>query len=385
MKSSFFLIFIAIVTVVYAFSHYYLYQRTIQLFAPPPSFKKWIAISYVILASFFIGGMFLEKLYPSLLSEWIYKIGTAYLPFLLYFLLVLLSIDLIRILNHFFHFLPLFSQHQKTLFGISAIVLVCVIVCIGHINAKHIRITRIPLTIHKTVNDNKNIKLLMASDIHLGAIIGESWEKKFLGIVEKEKPDLVLLCGDLIDGEVAPVLRQQLGKHIQEINPPLGLYAVSGNHEYIGNIETALSYLESIHIKVLQDEVLMLPNGIQLVGCKDIQSKYADPENPAKPLETLLENIDNTKPVIVMKHQPLALDEAADAGVDLHLSGHTHSGQLWPLNYITKAIYELSWGYMKKKNTHFYVTSGFGTWGPSVRLGNYPEVVVFTITFNTIN
>ncbi|MDD3281508.1 MAG: metallophosphoesterase, partial [Bacteroidales bacterium] len=194
-----------------------------------------------------------------------------------------------------------------------------------------------------------------------------------------------LLCGDLIDGEVAPLLRQQLGKHIQEINTPLGLYAVSGNHEYIGNIETALSYLESIHIKVLQDEVLMLPNGIQLIGCKDIQSKYADPKNPAKPLETLLENIDNTKPVIVMKHQPLALDEAADAGVDLHLSGHTHHGQMWPINYITNAIYELSWGYMKKKNTHFYVTSGFGSWGPSVRLGNYPEVVVFTITFNTIN
>lgn len=83
-----------------------------------------------------------------------------------------------------------------------------------------------------------------------------------------------------------------------------------------------------------------------------------------------------------MNHQPYNLDEAMNANVDLHLSGHTHHGQLWPFNYITKAMFELSWGYLKKGNTNFYVSSGYGTWGPSIRIGNRPEVVVFDVQFD---
>jgi len=84
-----------------------------------------------------------------------------------------------------------------------------------------------------------------------------------------------------------------------------------------------------------------------------------------------------------MNHQPFNLDEAVtEGGVDLHLSGHTHHGQLWPLNYITKAVFELSWGFLKKGDTNFYVSSGFGSWGPPVRLGNTPEVVVFNLKFD---
>lgn len=83
-----------------------------------------------------------------------------------------------------------------------------------------------------------------------------------------------------------------------------------------------------------------------------------------------------------MNHQPFNLKEAADEKVDLHLSGHTHHGQLWPINYITKAMFELSWGYLKKGDTNFYVSSGYGSWGPSVRVGNRPEVVVFNLKFD---
>ena len=98
-------------------------------------------------------------------------------------------------------------------------------------------------------------------------------------------------------------------------------------------------------------------------------------------LKDLIRGLDKTYPVIVMNHQPFNLDEAVDEQVDLHLSGHTHHGQLWPFNYITNAVFELSWGYLKKGNTNFYVSSGFGSWGPPVRLGNTPEVVVFNIKF----
>jgi predicted MPP superfamily phosphohydrolase len=268
---------------------------------------------------------------------------------------------------------------MKFRLGIAVFSIASVVVIGGHINALWINVKEIPIEIHKKIKGNPEVKILMASDIHLGALIGERREKKLLDIVREQKPDLVLLCGDLVDGEIAPVLRKNLGRHIQEINTPLGVYAILGNHEYIGGAEKTLPYLKSINIKVLIDSVVSLPNGIQLVGRNDRSSR--GPNQP-KPLSELLASVNPEYPVIVMNHQPFNLSEASDANIDLHLSGHTHNGQLWPFNYITKAIFELSWGYLKKGNTHFYVSSGYGTWGPPVRTGNRPEVVIFKLKFD---
>jgi predicted MPP superfamily phosphohydrolase len=161
----------------------------------------------------------------------------------------------------------------------------------------------------------------------------------------------------------------------------MGVYAIPGNHEYIGGIQKTLPYLESINIKELRDKVLVLPNGVQVIGRDDRDNRQMGEENRRKTLKELMVGLNKTFPVIVMNHQPFNLDEAVDEDVDLQLSGHTHHGQLWPLNYITKAVFELSWGYLKKGNTNFYVSSGFGSWGPPVRLGNTPEVVVFNLKF----
>jgi len=184
-----------------------------------------------------------------------------------------------------------------------------------------------------------------------------------------------------VDGDIASVLRKNLGKHLQEIKSAMGVYAIPGNHEYIGGIQKTLPYLESINIKELRDKVLILPNGVQVIGRDDRDNRQMGEENRRKTLKELMAGLDKSYPVIVMNHQPFNLEEAVDEGVDLHLSGHTHHGQLWPLNYITKAVFELSWGYLKKGNTHFYVSSGFGSWGPPVRIGNSPEVVVFNLKF----
>jgi hypothetical protein len=243
-------------------------------------------------------------------------------------------------------------------------------------------VKEIPLTLHKKVAGASQLKILMASDIHLGALIGEKQEMKLVRIINEQKPDLVLLCGDLVDGDIGPVLRKNLGKHIQEIRTPLGVYAIPGNHEYIGGIQNTLPYLQSINIKVLRDEVVTLPNGIQLVGRDDRDSRRMGGENNPHELKELTKDLDHAKPIIVMNHQPFHLQEAVDVGADLHLSGHTHNGQMWPFNFVTEAIFELSWGLKKKDETVFYVSSGFGSWGPPVRIGNSPEVVVFKITFD---
>jgi len=121
----------------------------------------------------------------------------------------------------------------------------------------------------------------------------------------------------LVDGEIAPVLRKNLGRHIQEISTPFGVYAISGNHEYIGGIDKTLPYLKSINIRMLLDEVITLPNGIQLVGRNDISS--GNGANARKSLAELTSGLDFSNPVIVLNHQPYNLQEAVDAKVDLQL------------------------------------------------------------------
>ncbi len=133
---------------------------------------------------------------------------------------------------------------------------------------------------------------------------------------------------------------------------------------------------------MLRDEVVTLPDGIQLVGRDDRDSRRMGGENNPHDLKVLTKDLDRSKPIIVMNHQPFHLDEAVEVGADLHLSGHTHDGQIWPFNYVTESIFELSWGLKQKGNTTFYVSSGFGSWGPPVRIGNSPEVVVFKLRFD---
>ena len=379
MRSTTFLIFFSIVLIIYGSVNYYLFARGLQAFSLNQPMRRWYIAIFWTIAAMFIVGSVLERTATSVFAEWIYRIGAFWMAYMLYLFMAVVLIDLVRMLNYFFHFLPPFSQLMRFRLGVIVFALATLVVVGGHINALWINVREIPLTIHKKVTGAQEVKILMASDIHLGALIGERREKHLLDIIKKQKPDLVLLCGDLVDGEIAPVLRKNLGGHIQEIKTPLGVYAISGNHEYIGGINKTLPYLKSINIQLLMDQTITLPNGIQLVGRKDRSAGRGS--NGLKPLSELLAGVDSLKPVIVMNHQPYNLEEATGVNVDLHLSGHTHHGQLWPFNYITKRMFELSWGLMKKGTTNFYVSSGYGTWGPPVRTGNRPEVVIFNLKF----
>jgi len=385
MKSMHFMIFLGIVLSIYFAVNSYIYVRGLQAFAITPSWRIIYKILFWVIAFSFIIGEILEHTSSSVLGEWVYRVGAFWTAFMLYLFIAVVLIDLVRIIDKLFPVIPQFIKQDpvkyKFVTGIVTFAAVSLIVLSGHINTLRTRVHQVPVHIRKTALSNPGMKILMASDIHLGALIGDRREHRLVQIIKKQKPDLVLLCGDLVDGDIAPVLRKNLGRHLQEINPPMGMYAIPGNHEYIGGISKTIPYLESINIKILRDEIVSLPNGVQLIG-RDDRDSYRPGFRGRKSLSQLTSQVDLSRPVIVMNHQPYNLDEAVKAGVDLQLSGHTHHGQMWPLNYITSAIFEKSRGYLRKNQTHFYVSSGFGTWGPPVRIGTAPEVVVFNVTFN---
>ena len=133
---------------------------------------------------------------------------------------------------------------------------------------------------------------------------------------------------------------------------------------------------------MLRDEYVLIENEIYIAGREDRSIKQFS-GRIRKPLEEIMNGIDKSKPIILMDHQPVKLIEAEKNGVDLQLSGHTHHGQLWPFNFITKKVYELSRGYKTRGSTQYYVSCGAGTWGPPIRTGSKPEIIEIELKFNT--
>jgi hypothetical protein len=195
-------------------------------------------------------------------------------------------------------------------------------------------------------------------------------------------PDVVLLPGDVIDEDLGPVIQQNLGETLRKIRSKYGVFAVTGNHEYIGGVEPACKYLTEHGITMLRDKVISIQDSLYIIGREDLSIRQFTGKK-RKNLKEIISGIDPSLPIILMDHQPFHLDEAAVNGIDLQLSGHTHHGQMWPFNYITNKIYEISWGYVRKGNTQFYISCGAGTWGPPVRIGNTPEIINIIMKFGT--
>jgi predicted MPP superfamily phosphohydrolase len=343
--------------------------------------KLIYSLTFFILAAVFIAAKFLESRHSSVITDILNIIGGFWLAFMLYGFLFFLISDIVlaglRISG-------IISGEHILLFRKWSFILTlsvsAMLITAGFINAIIPVVTRYDITINKSAGEIKNLRIAAVSDIHLGSIIRKRSIKKLSVMLKEINPDLVLLLGDIVDGELGPVLRGDLLQYFTCPKCNDGLYAITGNHEFIGGADRTIPYIESKGIRLLKDETVVLEGGIQLIGRIDRDSRRFYGKERL-PLDSLIAKADTTKPVILLDHQPFHLGETASKGIDLQLSGHTHNGQIWPLNYLTAKIYELSYGYLKKGNTHFIVSSGYGLWGPRVRLGSRSEVLLINITF----
>jgi predicted MPP superfamily phosphohydrolase len=385
LKTSAFVIFITIVTVVYTLVNSYIFIRGLQAIPAGSPWRSWYSWGFWLIASTFILARFLERVYPSLLTGIITWIGSFWLAFMLYFILAALLLDIIRLINHFLPIYPAFLQQDyektKVIVLLATIGIVTLTVVAGFINARTTRVKHLSVHINKEVPGQKTLKIVMASDIHMGTLIARHKTDKLINLINAQQPDIILFAGDVVDEDLAPVIKNNLGANLLMLKSKIGVYAIPGNHEYIGGAEPAIRYLEEHGVTVLRDSALFIDNRFWLAG-RDDRDKPRFSGKQRKNIEDVLRVVDRKQPVILMDHQPFNLEKTVEQGVDLQLSGHTHHGQLWPLNYITSSIYEVSSGYYKKGETHFYVSNGFGTWGPPVRLGNRPEIVCINVTFN---
>lgn len=377
-------VFITIALLIYGAVNYYVFIRGWQALPRVPWLRTAYAALFVLAAGSFVAGRFLERTACTDLTTAIVWIGSFWLAFMLYLIMSLAALDLLRLSTALFHWWPRAAAANYQAVKAVAFGLVlggtAAAVIAGHVNALRPRIERLEITIPKRAGPRRELRIVMASDIHLGTIIGNGRLEQMVGLINAQQPDVILLAGDIVDEDVGRVIRDNLGETLKKLDAPLGVYGITGNHEYIGGAAAAVDYLNAHGVAMLRDSVIMVGNSFYLGG-RDDRSGQRFNGRPRRPLPELLQGVDLTKPLILMDHQPFELDKSAAAGVDLQLSGHTHHGQLWPLNYITNKVYELSWGYKKKGATHFYVSSGYGTWGPPVRIGNRPEIVKITLRF----
>ncbi len=221
-------------------------------------------------------------------------------------------------------------------------------------------------------------KAVFISDIHLGAVNASNFAKKIVAKINAINPDIIFIGGDLYDG--VKVNESEIIQPLNDLHPTLGTYFVTGNHEEFRGNKNFIEAIKNAGIRVLQNE-LVIVNGLQLVGVNDRDSLNVNQ------FKNILEklNIDRNKPSILLKHQPSQLSEAAEAGISLQISGHTHKAQVFPLNFFTKMIFKnYDYGFHMWNKMAVYTGSGVGTWGPPLRVGSYSEIVVFTFTTPTL-
>src|SRR5665647_2467555 len=381
MKKYQMLIFFSIALTIYSLVNIYLFYKGYNAIPCLKNNRFIYAITFFLLAGLFIVAKILESKHSSVITDALNIIGGFWLAFMLYGFLFFLLSDIILLMLRITGIVKgdsiLIFRKWSFIFIISVSAL---LIIGGFINAIIPFTREYNITINKSAGPVKTLRIAAVSDIHLGSIIRKRSLKKMSGIIKDLKPDLVLLLGDIVDGEIGPVMRGDLLQYFSYPDCTDGLYAITGNHEFIGGAARTIPYIESKGIRILKDEIVTLKGGIQLIGRIDRDS-YRFYRKERLSLDELMKQADTTKPVILLDHQPFNLDTTAKYGIDLQLSGHTHNGQMWPLNFVTAKIYELSYGYLKKRNTQFIVSSGYGLWGPRVRSGSRSEVLLINIKF----
>lgn len=379
MKASFYFV-IAFFLFIYGFINYYIGSRLWQLLFSPiphvPAAVYWIvfwgwSLSYLL-------GRVGEKFLPARASAKLEVVGAYWLAFMYYALLVLLLFDGVRAFNKLVHVLPQ-TWFVSPVAGALIFVLVAGTVVYGAWNARHPEVRRYEVNIAKKAGELKSLHVVAVSDIHLGTIMHEPQLKQMVEMINALKPDVILFAGDVIDENVERVLEKEMEASFRRLTAPYGVYAVMGNHEYIGgHAEEAAKYLEGAAIQVLRDRWLKVADSFYVIG-RDESSKARFTGERRLDLQEVLKGVDKSLPLILLDHVPSGLEEPEAQGIDLQFSGHTHRGQLFPNQWITGRIFEQDWGYLRKGNFQIIVSSGFGTWGPPIRVGNKPEIVDVTI------
>lgn len=391
-------------TPIYALLLIYIIKRTLQWIGAciSPLKAKWFTIVFstviVLLAVSPVIAFFMPDI--GAMTRIVRRTSTYSLGVLLYTVMFLAFVDILTFILKKTKFISKKVAKSKKAFIILG---VCIVFAVsgmsiyGRINAANIKTKSYDITINKACSGHDNMTIALVADLHLGYSIGLEMMEDMVDKINAMDADIVVIAGDIFDNDYNAIYQpEKIIECLKRIESKYGVYACYGNHDVEENTLAGFtfksiyaptsgnemySFLEKAGIKLLQDESVLIDNSFYLTGRID----YSKPgrEEQRKTPNQLLYNLDKSKPIIVIDHQPRELSELAQAGADLDLSGHTHDGQMFPGNLIINFFWENACGKMQKDNMTSIVTSGVGLFGPNMRTFTDSEVVKLNVKFKS--
>ena len=361
-------------------------------------FRLILTVFYTLVALTPLTGFLIRK--PAFLHRILKITSNYFLGIFMYILMVLLSIDIIRLfLKYVVHASWIQSRIVFAAVGACCICVVIIISFSGIYHAKHIKVTPYKITVDKSAPDMDSLKIVLLADTHFGYNSGAVHAQEIVDKINEQNPDLVCIAGDIFDNEYDAVREpERISEILRTIRSKYGVYACWGNHDLNEPILAGFTFkhkkedskqlkdprmkrfLQNSNIQLLEDEAVLIDNSFYVVGRKDA-SLIEKIEEKRKTPAQLTQKLDKDKTIIVIDHQPKELQDIADAGVNLDLCGHTHDGQTFPGNFTVKFLWENPCGYLQKGSMHNIVTSGSGVWGPAMRVGTDSEICTINLTF----
>jgi predicted MPP superfamily phosphohydrolase len=375
-----FIIFLAIAISIYALINTYVYLRGFSALSGDGRWVISLKILFVAVVLAFPVSIFFRNTSYCQACNVLTIIGSFWVGAMLYFFLLAFLSEIVILIQSFVPLIPAKLKADRILFGravfFGSIVLVALILIMGWVNTLFIRVKPLEVALAQLDKANNPTTIVYVSDVHLGLIIHEKRLDAFVEKINAQHPDVIIFGGDLVDESVEGL--DHMPEILAGLKAPRGVYAVLGNHEFYAGHEKAEAFMKSAGIRVLRDEVVTLPGLVNLVGLDDPTALRFGKKKEASVPE-LMKRSDPKLPTILLFHPPIRMKEYSAYGIDLMLSGHSHHGQLFPANLITRMVYLVDYGYRRVGPMQVYVSCGLGTWGPPVRVLTHPEIVKITL------
>lgn len=353
------------------------------------------------MASLIVIAHLLEDHYRNVFIE---RLASQWFGILLYIIFYIAMADLIRVIIKLV--IKILKKKPEDILtdkafvvpgGLVVIALVTVCSIYGFIHVDDIQIQNYSVSIDKENRAQDNLRIVMVADQHLGFNMGAEIMEDMVEKINEANPDIVCFVGDIFDNNFDSLDDPEAIKNAWlGIESKYGVYACWGNHDVTEQLFSGFAVndksdatrdprmdklLSDSNIKTLGDELELIDDSFYLIGRYDYFN-IGDGTNNRKTIEELMADVDKSKPVILMDHQPRELGRIADAGVDIDLSGHTHDGQLFPMNFTNRLHWENNYGMIEKGDMYSIVTSGVGVYGPAMRVGTNSEVVIVDVEFS---
>lgn len=358
-------------------------------------FKVPFAVVYLFMALSPVIAFLLPK---SAVAIVIMRISTYWIGIMLYSLLYVVLFDLLRLIAKHTKLKNTLLFSRGSVISIGSVVVACAVAtCLyGIFNARNIKVNEYSVTVNKSCGSDKHLKAVLVADLHMGYAIGVDHITNMVEKINQQDADIVIIAGDIFDNSYDGMDDPEgIKAQLRSIKSKYGVYAVYGNHDIDEKIlmgftfdwggkqlhnEKMTNFMKECNIKLINDESVLINDEFYLVGRRDTDKPGTEDGTRAE-ISELTKDLDKTKPIFVLSHEPDELQKTADAGADIDFSGHTHDGQLFPGNLTIGLFWENPCGMIKKDNMYSIVTSGVGVYGTFMRVGTDAEICSVDIDF----